>query len=118
MLTIELSKIKPLVVNGYLCRDGLGTMAIWLGKRKDIHHIKDELGKGAWEEMHGVWSTGENDWLECEIIDNFAYSSEDHKIAKTDWPKPGKCVKVKVIRTCPSNWVDPDPAIRFSRSAR
>jgi len=96
MLTIGFSKARPQAVDGYLCRDGLGTMAIWLGKRKDIHHVMDELGKGAWEEMHGVWSTGENNWLECEIINDFAYSSEGHEIMKADWPKPGKCVRIKL----------------------
>ena len=100
MLTIGFPKTKLQFVNGYLCRDGIGTMAIWLGRRKDIYH-----GKCIWETVCptcgevGCFYGGR--WLECELMcelmDDAAYSSEGHEIAKADWPKPGKCVKVKVL---------------------
>lgn len=92
MLTIRLPKGKPGLVDAYLCCDGLGTLALWLGKRREIHHIVDGLTKGAWEEKVPFLEN----WLECEINGGFAYSPEGHEITKADWPEPGKCVKIKL----------------------
>jgi len=103
-LTIGFPKSKPQFIDAYLCRDGGGTLAIWLGKRQAIHHILGSPGfgnlficlKGSW----GSKGTGQSEnWLECEILldnEDIAYSSEGHEIMKADWPKPGKCVRIKL----------------------
>ena len=93
-LTIGFPKSKPQFVDAYLCRDGGGRLAIWLGISGSPGF--GNLFKGSW----GSKGTGQSEnWLECEILldnEDIAYSSEGHEIMKADWPKPGKCVRIKL----------------------
>lgn len=95
--TLPLFELRPpetKIIRVWLCRDGDGNVAVWLGKRAGI-----KLDNSS----PPFWIGDFDQWLEVQEEDGYSEADWSSKTFCKDWdckvselPEPGKCQYVRI----------------------